>query len=96
MSIPRLNFRRRSSSFSRSFSRKSARDLIEKQFGNLHLTSHAKEYLARKIDNSGRLEAKEMNEIINKAHQGGYISSRTAEKMKDAVKLPDNFNKHWE
>ena len=96
MSIPSLNFRRKGSTLAGSYSRQGARDLIDKQFGHLHLTSHAKEYLARKIDNSGRLEAREMNEIINKAHQGGYISSRTAEKMKDITKLPDNFNKHWE
>ncbi len=96
MSIPSLNFRRKSSSTAGSFSRQKARDLIDKQFGKLNLTSHAKEYLAKKIDNSGRLEAREMNEIINKAHQGGYISSRVAEKMKDITKLPDRFNKHWE
>ncbi|HDZ85576.1 MAG TPA: hypothetical protein ENH35_03465 [Candidatus Moranbacteria bacterium] len=90
-----LTFKNRGSSNVGRFSRNSARRTIGEHFHRLSLDSKTKEHFIRELDRGGDITGKEFNDIVNDAHEKGLINSQKAEKIKDIVKLPDNYNKHW-
>lgn len=91
-----LTFKNRGSSNVGRFSRSSARREIDEHFNGLSLDSKTREHFVRELDRGGDITGKEFNEIVNDAKKKGLINSQKAEKIKDIVKLPDNYNKHWE
>ena len=89
-----LDFHRMRSRKVGFFSRESALDVVNNQFGKMGLPDKARTFFVRELDRGGNVTGEKFNKIVNEANRRGLISSNTAEKIKDSVKLPDNFNDH--
>lgn len=79
-----------------TFSPERAKEAVNGQFGSLGLSDKALKHIAQALDNGGSITGKKFNDIIDEAKEQGLFDEWKAEKIKDDVNLPDNYNKHWQ
>lgn len=91
----KLDFEQSGKTNAGRFSYSMAKRIVDDQFSTLGLEFEARDFIARKMKDTGELKGREFNEIINDACEKDYILDDQAEKIKDRVNLPDNYNDHW-
>lgn len=90
-----LDFSFRGSKFGGRFTRDEIRELLDGQFSGINFSGRAREYFVRKLGTRRPLDGDDFNDAINEAADRNLITPQKAEKMKDAIKLPDKYNDHW-
>jgi len=86
MAIDHLNFH---SGGSKELTESSAREILDNQFKEMNLNLEARNHFAREL--KGRITKDDFERIIDDADKMGIIDSDKARKMKNAVKMPPNF-----
>lgn len=91
-----LNFKKSGSISAGDYSANSARQEFSKISSSLGLADKARAHFIQALEKGGNITGREFNQIVDDACQEGLIDGDKAEKIKDAVNLPDNYNKHWQ
>lgn len=91
-----LDFKRSGETSVGSFSPESAKAAVKSQLGGLGLNFKTIKHISEGLDHGGNITGKEFNDIIDEAESKGLIDKWKAEKIKDAVRLPDSYNKQWQ